>query len=69
MKPAKCVSWQPSYKEGAHMKRKLIAIASAAIIGLSGFVAPGKAEAHSNGWWIPGAIVGGLAIGALAARP
>jgi hypothetical protein len=51
------------------MKRKLIAIAAAATIGLSAIAVPGKAEAHSNGWWIPGAIIGGLAIGAIASRP
>ena len=49
------------------MKRKLIAVASAAMIGLTAAVAtPNKVEAHSNGWWIPGAIVGGLALGAIA---
>jgi hypothetical protein len=49
------------------MKRKLIAVASAAMIALTAAVAtPNKAEAHSNGWWIPGAIVGGLALGAIA---
>ncbi len=49
------------------MKRKLIAVASAAMIGLTAAVAtPSKVEAHSCGWWIPGAIVGGLALGAIA---
>ncbi len=49
------------------MKRKLIAVASAATIVLTAAVAtPSKVEAHSSGWWIPGAIVGGLALGAIA---
>jgi hypothetical protein len=55
--------------EGTEMKRKPIAMASAAMIGLTTVAIPNKVEAHSNGWWIPGAIIGGLALGALAARP
>jgi hypothetical protein len=56
--------------EVADIKRKLIAVALAAMIGLSAAVAtPKKVEAHSNGWWIPGAIIGGLALGAITSRP
>ena len=51
------------------MKRKLIAVASAAMIGLTAVAIPNKVEAHSNGWWIPGAIIGGLALAAIASRP
>ena len=49
------------------MKTKLIAVASAAMIGLTAVAIPNKVEAHSNGWWIPGAVVGGLALGAAVA--
>jgi hypothetical protein len=57
--------------EGAEMKRKLMAVALAAIIGLTTVAIPNKVEARwrGGGWWIPGAVVGGLALGALAARP
>jgi hypothetical protein len=48
------------------MKSKLIAVASAAIIGLTAVAIPNEVEARSRGWWIPGAIVGGLALGAIA---
>ncbi len=49
------------------MKRKHIAVATAVMIGLTAAVAtPNKVEAHSSGWWIPGAIGGGLALGAIA---
>lgn len=53
------------------MKRKLIAVATAAMIGLTAAAIPNKAEAHwhGGGWWIPGAILGGLALGAIASRP
>jgi hypothetical protein len=48
------------------MKKTLIALAAAATIGVTAVATPAKVEAHSNGWWIPGAIIGGLAIGAIA---
>ena len=48
------------------MKKALIALAAAATIGVTAVATPAKVEAHSNGWWIPGAIIGGLAIGAIA---
>ena len=55
------------------MKRKLIAVASAAMIGLTAVAIPNQVEARwrgGGGWWIPGAIVGGLALGAaIASRP
>jgi hypothetical protein len=51
------------------MNNKLIAVASAAAIALTAVATPDKVEARSNGWWIPGAVIGGLALGALAARP
>ncbi len=53
------------------MKRKLMALASAAMIALATGVTPNKAEAHwHGGWWVPGAVIGGIALGAaLASRP
>lgn len=52
------------------MKRKLIAVAAAAMIGFTAFAIPNQAEArwrgHGGGWWVPGAVVGGLALGAIA---
>jgi hypothetical protein len=54
------------------MKLKLIALASAAMIGLTAVAIPNEAEARwrRGGWWIPGAVVGGLALGAaIASRP
>jgi len=50
------------------MRTKLIAVASAAMIGLTAVVLPDNAEARwrRGGWWIPGAVVGGLALGAIA---
>jgi hypothetical protein len=46
------------------MKRKLMAVASAAMIGLTAIALPSKAEA--NGWWIAGAVIGGLALAVIA---
>ena len=54
------------------MKLKLIALASAAMIGLAAVAIPDQAEARwrGGGWWVPGAVVGGLALGAaIASRP
>ncbi|MGE5306223.1 MAG: hypothetical protein ACM3TN_23185 [Alphaproteobacteria bacterium] len=57
------------------MKTKLIALASAAMIALGVVATPNQAEARwrghgYGGWWVPGAIVGGLALGAaIASRP
>src|SRR5262249_62291418 len=58
--------------EGTKMKLKLIALASAAMIGLTAVALPDQAEARwrRGGWWVPGAVVGGLALGAaIASRP
>lgn len=46
------------------MRRKAIALLVAALVGVTAIAAPKKAEAH-NGWWIPGAIFSGLAVGAI----
>jgi hypothetical protein len=46
------------------MRRKAIGLLVAALVGFTAIAAPKKAEAH-NGWWIPGAIFGGLAAGAI----
>ena len=54
------------------MNLKLIALASAAMIGLTAVAVPDQAEARwrRGGWWVPGAVVGGLALGAaVASRP
>jgi hypothetical protein len=58
--------------EGSDMKVKLMAAVSAAVIGLTAAVAvPNKAEANwRGGWWVPGAVIGGIALGAaIASRP
>ncbi len=51
------------------MNSKLIALASAAVIALTAVAIPNQAEARwrGGGWWIPGAVVGGLALGAAIA--
>jgi hypothetical protein len=53
------------------MKLKLIALASAAMIGLTAVAIPNEAEANwRGGWWVPGAVIGGIALGAaIASRP
>jgi hypothetical protein len=54
------------------MNLKLIALASAAMIGLTAVAIPDQAEARwrRGGWWVPGAVVGGFALGAaIASRP
>jgi hypothetical protein len=54
------------------MNHKLITVASAAMIGLTAVAIPNQVEARwrGGGWWIPGAVVGGLALGAaIASRP
>jgi hypothetical protein len=68
----KAFSVQPNKCEENGMKLKLIALASAAMIGLTAVAIPNEAEARwrGGGWWIPGAVVGGLALGAaIASRP
>ena len=53
------------------MKLKLIALVSAAMIGLTAVAIPNEAEAIWRGsWWVPGAVIGGIALGAaIASRP
>jgi hypothetical protein len=54
------------------MNIKLIALASAAMIGVTAVAIPSQAEARwrGGGWWVPGAVIGGLALGAaIASRP
>ena len=54
------------------MNSKLIALASAVTIVLATVAIPDQAEARwrRGGWWVPGAVVGGLALGeAIASRP
>jgi hypothetical protein len=54
------------------MNGKLIALASAATIAVTAVALPNQAEARwrGGGWWVPGAVVGGLALGAaIASRP
>jgi len=54
------------------MNLKLIALASAVMIGLTAVAIPDQAEARwrRGGWWIPGTVAGGLALGAaVASRP
>jgi hypothetical protein len=54
------------------MNSKLIALASAATIAVTALAIPNQAEARwrGGGWWVPGAVVGGLALGAaIASRP
>jgi hypothetical protein len=61
--------------EAIIMKTKLVAVASAAMIVFAAVATPNHAEARwrghgYGGWWVPGAIVGGLALGAaIASRP
>jgi hypothetical protein len=56
-----------------NMNSKMIALASAATMALTAVAIPNQAEARwrgSGGWWIPGAVIGGLALGAaVASRP
>jgi hypothetical protein len=55
-----------------NMNSKLIALASAATIAVTAVAIPNQAEARwrGGGWWVPGAVVGGLALGAaIASRP
>jgi hypothetical protein len=58
---------QKEKKGGADMRRKLIAVTSAAMLALTATALPQKAEAR-DGWWVAGAVVGGLALGVLAAN-
>jgi hypothetical protein len=64
----------PSTVDGdeVNMNSKLIALASAATMALAAVAIPNQAEARwrGGGWWVPGAVIGGLALGAvIASRP
>lgn len=47
------------------MRKSLMALSAAAVIGTTGFAAPSPAQAHA--WWIVPAIVGGVIVGGVAA--
>jgi hypothetical protein len=55
----------PAYCVRNAMTKTMTAVATAAIIAAAA-IAPTDAEAR-RGWWIPGAVVGGLAAGAIIA--
>jgi hypothetical protein len=46
------------------MRTTLTALATAATLALATVVAPSQAEARW-GWWVPGAVIGGIAAGAI----
>lgn len=48
------------------MTRTITAIAAAGAIAAAAIATPTEAEAR-RGWWVPGAVVGGLAAGAIIA--
>ncbi|HEY7457860.1 MAG TPA: hypothetical protein VH765_03825 [Xanthobacteraceae bacterium] len=50
------------------MKRTLVAMAAAAALAAGTIAVPQKAEAHAW-WWIPAALVGGVALGAAVGAP
>ena len=50
------------------MKRTLVAMSAAAALAMGTFAVPQQAEAHAW-WWIPAAIVGGVAVGAAVGAP
>jgi hypothetical protein len=50
------------------MRRTLVAMAAAAALAVGTFAVPQKAEAFAW-WWIPTAIVGGVALGAAVGAP
>jgi hypothetical protein len=52
--------------KGDAMRKTLTVLAAAATIAIAAVAAPTDAQARWRGWWIPGAIVGGLALGAIA---
>jgi hypothetical protein len=60
-------------EKGIAMKTTLTALATAATIAIASVAAPSEAEARwRGGWWVPGAVIGGLAAGAIIgglARP
>ena len=46
------------------MRKSLMALSAAAVIGMVGLAAPSPAQAHA--WWIVPAIVGGVIVGGAA---
>jgi hypothetical protein len=50
------------------MKRTLVAMTAATALAIGTFAVPQQAEAHAW-WWIPAAIVGGVAVGAAVGSP
>lgn len=46
------------------MRKSLMALSAAAVIGTAGLAAPSPAQAHA--WWVVPAIVGGVIIGGAA---
>jgi hypothetical protein len=48
------------------MTRTMTAVAAAALIAVAAVAAPTEAQAR-RGWWVPGAVIGGLAAGAIIA--
>jgi hypothetical protein len=48
------------------MTRTMTAVAAAALVAVAAIAAPTEAEAR-RGWWVPGAVIGGLAAGAIIA--
>ncbi len=48
------------------MKKSLMTLAAAAAIAVAAVAVPSEAQAR-RGWWGPGAVIGGLAAGALVA--
>jgi hypothetical protein len=47
------------------MRKSLMALSAAAVIGAASLAAPSPAQAHA--WWIVPAIVGGVIVGGVAA--
>jgi hypothetical protein len=48
------------------MTKTMTAVAAAALVAVAAIAAPTEAEAR-RGWWVPGAVIGGLAAGAIIA--
>jgi len=46
---------------------RMTALAAAALVAVA-TMAPSNAEARRSNWWIPGAVIGGLAAGAIIAN-
>lgn len=48
------------------MTKTMTAVAAAALVAGAAIASPTEAEAR-RGWWVPGAVIGGLAAGAIIA--